>query len=478
MAEKIRGGHYGINSNEFSAPSSSILWPFILAPLSGFSHNEYFPLIINIIAAVGTVFLFWKILINSIHTDDIYLKTKAIYFLLVLLVIGTNTIGLIFSGMEHSLQLLFVVTIVYGLILEIENKRVMPWLIAAILVAPLIRYENLAVSLAAVLYIFLRRYYKLSVLLAVLLILLIGSFSIFLLQLGLGPLPTSVVVKTLGFSSSVGKYILKNLLMYGLLDSRGIVLSCGLLCLVSFLLFSKQQKEKRLLAGTISFSIVLHLLAGRYGMYNRMEIYVWSVTVLTLLYLSKQTLSGLFIGNRANINLIKVIAIAGLAVFVTCEQYIYDLFTIPLASNNIYEQHYQMHRFAVEYYDKPVAVSDLGYVAYKNNNYVLDLVGLASIEALTYRKNSSSNNWMNDLAKAKNVQLAMIWNNWSNSAPANWIKIGELYLGRKKITPASQAVAFYALNDDAYKVILGKMQSFQKTLPKGVEFIFVNNKTN
>ncbi|MDX1696293.1 MAG: hypothetical protein R3208_21185, partial [Ketobacteraceae bacterium] len=55
--------------------------------------------------------------------------------------------------------------------------------------------------------------------------------------------------------------------------------------------------------------------------------------------------------------------------------YVVNLVTVPIASNNIYQQQYQMHRFAVEYYNKPLAVNDLGYVSYNNDNYVLDLWG-------------------------------------------------------------------------------------------------------
>src|SRR5262249_7930106 len=36
LAEHISHGHYGINATEFSAPSSSIAWPFILAPAARF----------------------------------------------------------------------------------------------------------------------------------------------------------------------------------------------------------------------------------------------------------------------------------------------------------------------------------------------------------------------------------------------------------------------------------------------------------
>ena len=70
LAENIAKGHYGINLNEFSAPSSSILWPFILAPFSFFKHFEAIPLLINFLASIGTVFLFTRILRRAVLVDD------------------------------------------------------------------------------------------------------------------------------------------------------------------------------------------------------------------------------------------------------------------------------------------------------------------------------------------------------------------------------------------------------------------------
>lgn len=43
--------------------------------------------------------------------------------------------------------------------------------------------------------------------------------------------------------------------------------------------------------------------------------------------------------------------------------YVRATVTNPIASRNIYEQQYQMHRFVVDYYRDAVAVNDLGFVA-------------------------------------------------------------------------------------------------------------------
>ena len=50
----------------------------------------------------------------------------------------------------------------------------------------------------------------------------------------------------------------------------------------------------------------------------------------------------------------------------------------PAAALSIHEQQHQMHRFATRYFPHPVAVNDLGWVAYDNDQRVLDLWGLGS----------------------------------------------------------------------------------------------------
>src|SRR6476469_58646 len=48
MAENIGLGHYGVNPGELSAPASSIIWPFLLAPVARVSFAEFVPLCLNL----------------------------------------------------------------------------------------------------------------------------------------------------------------------------------------------------------------------------------------------------------------------------------------------------------------------------------------------------------------------------------------------------------------------------------------------
>ena len=474
LAENIKEGHYGINISEFSAPSSSPLWPFILAPLSS---NPYTPFYINMISAISSVIVLVKILNLSIDIKDNRTYNIFVSLITILFILTTNMVGLIFTGMEHSLQLFLVLLISYGLFIENKENTIEWWLLVAIVVAPLVRYECLAISFSAILYLAMRRHFKYAGITLFFLVVLLGVFSIYLKYLGLDILPTSIIAKSsIVRSDGVLKGIISNF-MKTLNNRQGIILSFGFMILLFYILWFKDDINRKQLAIVTIISVFLHFIAGRYGWYNRYEIYILAFELIVILYLFLPLISkSLFNSNNLNLNLFTSITFSGLVALIIGGRYIYDLLSIPKASNNIYEQQYQMHRFVVDYYRKPVAVNDIGYVSYKNNKYVLDLWGLGSQKALSYRLNSDNPKWIEDIVNEKNVSLVIIYDDWFKNIPSKWIKIGELHLGKKKITPAKSIVSFYSTKNEAYKEILSELNIFIKTLPSDVKFKFTGTK--
>ena len=469
LAENIKIGHYGINIGEFSAPSSSALWPFILAPFSSYSYSPFF---INVGFAIAGVIVLVKILNTSIDITDAHVRYIILPAITVFFILATNMVGLVFTGMEHSLQLLAVLLIAYGLVVEIKEDKTEWWLLAAIIVAPLVRYECMAISLAAILYLAMRRRFKAIGIAVFTLAVFLGGFSVFLMLLGLDAFPSSVVAKSSIVQSGGTLSRFAENFISSLKERQGVILSFGVLTLLFFVFWGNDIKRKQLAVSTI-FAVLMHFIAGRYGLYNRYEIYIlaFELVVITFLFLPLID-KGLFGLNKIKINVLYAVAFAGGVTVVIGAPYIHGLYTIPKAANNIYEQQYQMHRFVVDYYNKPVAVNDLGYVSYGNSNYVLDLWGLGSQKALKYRLNSDDANWIQVLVGETNVRLVIIYDDWFDDIPRDWVKLGELHLGKQKITPAKNTVSFYAINQDAYSEILRKIKRFSKTLPAGVEFKF------
>ena len=462
LAENIIQGHYGVNLNEFSAPSSSILWPFFIAPFSRMSASAYMVLIINTALAAGTLSLFWKVLLPATSNNR---NARLLTAILIIIIPAINLIGLIYTGMEHSAQVFLAIWIIAGMIYEVEQKKAPWWLFAAIVIAPLIRYENLAISFPALIFLFARGYRHQTLLTGILLALSLGAFSLFLMSMGLGPIPSSIIAKSSvvaagGRLSSVITHLLKSLSA-----PQGVLLIAGMVLLLYSAQNKSLQNEARLLALAVSASVFIHLLGGEYGWYYRYEIYIWASLILTLLYLNKEWLYQL----PVKLGEYKAIGFVFLSGLLLGAPYFIMLLLNPLASNIIYKQQYQLHRFATDYYQHPVAVNDLGYISYRNDNYVLDLWGLGSIEALRLRQTSDDVEWMSDLANKKDVKLAMIYDDWFNGVPEDWHKIGELSFTKLWLPPGKVSVSFYSIGCDSYMDISESIAKFTPTLPKGVE---------
>ena len=466
LAENIAQGTYGVNLGEPSAPASSIIWPFILVPFSKFPFAYLVPLIINLFSAIGTIIICSKIILLIFEK---LLSRKLLPFCIlisVLVIPAFNLIALAFTGMENSLQVFMTSLLLFGLFQIAGNKKPGWWFYLAIIIAPLVRFENLALSIPALIFTFkLNR--RASILSAILIIIPIVGFSLFLHSLGLGILPSSILVKSdTVLSAGQPISILGNLLRNIALHRQGLVLLLLLFWLFYISFRFKIAAGERIITRTALCAVILHLLFGKIEYDNRYEIYSWISILLTLLYLHRVSITRLVETKPAYQYVLFFCFFAGL----TCTPYIVSIYETPLASNNIYCQHYQMRRFVTEYYPVNVAVNDIGLVSYQNDNYVLDLWGLASRKAFFHRLKKDDPNWIEILCSEHDVKFAMIYDRWFPSLPKNWIPVAELVIRRKKISPAFSKVTFYAVGEDSRTAVMPWLTEFKKNLPDGIRF--------
>ena len=471
LAENLIHGHYGVNLQEFSSPSSSIIWPFLIAPFTLLSVAPYGVLLLNLLFASVAVLVAARIIGFSSAQLAQPLSQRLQLLLLVGFIWLSNLVGLIFTGMEHSLQLLLCTTIVYGVIQFLHSGAASRWLLLAIVAAPLVRYECLAVSAPALLLLLLYGQWRTSLLTGAVLALGLLGFSLFLQHLGLDYLPSSVMVKSSVASSGLGK-ILANLgSHYSRPKAAMMLLASFVLVLLS--LSPKLSAAHRRLAGFAILMVWLHLCFGRFGWYFRYEIYAWACLWLVLVTVLAAAIQQLTQGMSKK---------AGAAVFAAfllfvCVEHLWVFVTTPISANNIYRQQYQMHRLVTEFYKKPVAVNDLGWVAYQNSEYVLDLWGLASKEALQLRKNETSADWMERLCAEHSVELIMIYHpyeRWFAEVPASWQRIGQLNLGVLPVTAGKPEVSFFIRSGQHRAEIRATLEAFAKTLPQYSSFVFDN----
>jgi hypothetical protein len=163
------------------------------------------------------------------------------------------------------------------------------------------------------------------------------------------------------------------------------------------------------------------------------------------------------------------ILLAAVLLLCATEPYVRSTFLSPWAGRGIYEQQFQMHRFVQDYYRRPVAVNDLGWVSYRNPHYVLDLLGLASESVRATRMREPLPGWPEVFTRAHGVGLAMIYTPWfAQVLPASWQPVAQLHVAHEPVTAPFGTVTFYATSTAAAPAVLAALHEFAATLPAAV----------
>jgi hypothetical protein len=466
LADSITQGTYGLNLNEAASPSSSILWPFLLIPLMAIGLGQFAPLILNVLAAFAVVRAVSLILDECMgEASQVRRGVKAI--LIIVFILGTSLVGLVLTGMEHTLQVYLALLILLGLLRSRDGARFPWWFHMAVILGPCIRYESLVLSLPALVYLVYCRKAKAAILDGLCITLVLAGFSVMLISLGLPWLPSSVIVKSqLAHGGSLLGGLASNFVAnISYLDAIPFLAAIPLILWQGI---RSKDRFDRLLSGIVGGAVLAYLAAGPFGGFSRYQMFLWAVVLLWLAYLYRRPFGDL-LGRRPALG----VSVLAAGVLLVCAKYAATSVLTPLASNNIFDQQYQMHRFVTTYLKGPVAVNDIGWVAYSNDDYVLDLFGLASPEAWADRTSHPSDvEWMNDLCTEKGVRLAMIYPERFAGIPDNWVELGYLRLDRWRVASAFGQVHFYAVSAQDVEQLRTLLAMFARDLPPGATFWF------
>ncbi|WP_224826547.1 hypothetical protein [Cognatishimia sp. MH4019] len=460
IAEQIARGGYGVNAGEYTSPGSSPLYPLLLTPFAGTDAQRWLPLFWNIVG-LAAVALFWGRLIA--HAG----YRGAMGALLALLgPVALNTAGVAMTGMEHTLHAAASLAIVYGLFVLADEKRVSWVLLAGILLAPALRLEGLALALVGAGVLVISGRIAMGALATVLAIAPIALFVWFLTSLGLDPLPNSVQAKLVGaedadvgrLARTIGTFRLNLLEIPGLL-MLGLIAVLGALA-------SAATGARRWVALGLAAAGLAHLFFGQIGWMERYENYILTALAAAALVLAQGA------GSRAMAMLpVALLAGAGATYMPHAwEEYRFN----PRA---IHLQQAQTSRFVKEYLKTDVAVNDLGWVAWRNPNYVLDLWGLASHEARETRIFNPTPGWAEALVEARDVPVALIYDteDWlAEAVGADWVLVGVFQLDLIRGFLGGAYVAAYATSPEHVTMLEDAMIRFEPHLPEGTGIIFAN----
>lgn len=491
ISRRIQEGFYGINRGEFAAPASSILWPLLLAIVpSSIPGWDLLPLLINLLSAVVIGWVFLRVL----HVDGQMNRLVAIC-IGVSISISLNLSAVVMSGMEHGLQVALTSVGIWGLIEFERCGQIPPVAVAALIVGPWIRYENLAITIPACVYLSLVGRWRSAALISAVSVTGLAAFSGVLIAHGVSGIPTSIQSKSIVFRAvpalvsvlSHGRSALTRPVYAEILSESAHMsflvaivsnlkgnlthMQSWILLLLAVPIFVRLLRPRkpvdRRLAGLCLVSVMLHMFGGTFDwppFFFGYEIYIFATVLIIIGALYRDFLVELIplSGKPTSVKLAGAVAVIALTTIVF-HRYANALLTIPATSNFHYLQQMTLARYVNEYWKRPIGLEPLG-VAMWTDNYILDYEGLASQEVLNALGSQPPDLlWMDKLAKRHGIGLVIKY--WTPAIPSFWPLIGRLRWNRRYGLP--DGVQFYATSSALAPEIRAGLQSFAKTLPYG-----------
>lgn len=460
IAKVIAAGGYGVVPGEPSSAGSSVLYPLLLMPFAGTEAQRLLPLFWNALAMLGLGAV-WGLACGEIAAR------RAGLALAVFGPLGLYMAGLGFLGMENALHALLALLCLFGLRHWLQRGRLAPWFVAALILAPLTRFEGIGLTLLCLAVIaFTGGLSRACALLAAVFAPLI-AFGAYLISLGLSPVPGSVQVKmSEAHDAKPGLDGFLSALRFNFSQDIGLGLGFFALCALWMAWRGRQDRAASLVLAVAALATLAHLMVGRIGWLARYEAYV-VILLATGLALGWDALRRA--GARAPLGggLIVGLLVA-LRFLNTAPGLAQQTLQGP---TGIRAQQGEMARFVRDHLQAPIAVNDLGYVAWQARDFVLDLWGLGSPEAMALRL-SGAENWIGPLAARKGVQHAMIYDEWLGpQMPADWLRLGLLHYTGPPSTPFGSEVAFYA-HPAADAAMRRAIEAWTPDLPAHATFTF------
>ncbi len=464
---------FGITRYEFSSSSSSLIWNLILSAtfvLVGIS--DAIPLILNIIIASIAVVTCYSLLK---HMD---MSSRYITVVLLSFVFFTSLPSLVFTGMEHTLHILFsmMFVIISSRILSHEesNSKQLLSLLVTLFFASAVRIETVFLALPVIFLFLMRRRWVHALAILVIAALPWLLYGIISIQNGWLILSNSLLVKSVDAMNEGFRYFFV----------RGI----GALAVSPHLLALLIASVKLTNARELGFwhinnvlrliyipSCLLQLQLGRIGWFFRYEAYLVALGVIIISIQGRQFLSELdltsirmpIIGTGLERNRLYGLGFVILFIAPLVGRGVLALCWTPIASNNIYEQQYQMGLFLNRFYTgETVMINDIGCINYLSDIVCVDKWGIGTLEIGQALLNGSmSPSILRTVATERGVKVAIIYAD--NLVPEEWEAVGSWTI-RDNIVVHDSTVTFFVVMPSERDRLIDNLILFSQDLAEDV----------
>lgn len=465
-------GVWGVTEYDFSSSSSSPVFTFVLSGLiTVFGNQQLIPLVFNLICA-GLILYF----LNRYYSDQ-FEENAAIVFASVFTLLFTSVHLLVFSGMEHVLQLLVMVINIYYFekwkLSGFRNYIFSGWFFFTITMLGLIRFESMFYFLAIAFVFLLLRQYKNSAYVLLYGFIPVMIFGYFNYQKAGYFFPNSVIIKgtRLDFSGDYPGQIMDVLLSKIILNPYFYFAGLFPLCLSVLLIIQDYKKKLNLrqvvlnnfLLITFGITFFIYGLFGQFTNFFRYEAFLLTIFVMAAIpKIKKLFINGNFLlkQNRQSAFLITSITMTLiLKIALVC-------ILIIIGSRNVYEQQVQSARFLKKYYNNNALVAnDIGAVCYFTNIHLLDIMGLGSKEVVPFKIKAGQNerfrNFLMDSTAQHDFKLAILYDEWTEGRiPENWKKVAMLEITGVNAVLGSKQVFVYAVDPDIHESLKQNIKDF------------------
>jgi hypothetical protein len=149
---------------------------------------------------------------------------------------------------------------------------------------------------------------------------------------------------------------------------------------------------------------------------------------------------------------------------------------VPRASGEVFRQPGSVGAFLAEAYDgEPVAVSDLGLVAWQHRGPLLDLLGLGSHDVIALSTDHTLEpEPMAELVEQADAHVVAISEFFFPGIPESWTLVRKWCLDEPPRTVAPGCVSFFAPTPADVDVLTERLAAFESRLPVGTFVVVVD----
>jgi hypothetical protein len=479
MAETLaEHGTWGIEPGVFESASSAPAWTAALAASTALPvDNAWLPLLLN---AFGGVLLLLALIRASGANDVVGRAVVGIVAVFALALVPSSILGM--ETLLHAAAVAWFVLLVTDVA---AGRRTPPWWVSAAVGALLVtlRLESAFLVAGAGLGLLLlgrgswRERLRMPAALAGGAAAALGAIAALNLAFGQFPLPTPVVAKSRVLEDG------DSALLRPLRDPGGAIEILGrnvssnprLLWAVAACLVVVALPLDRLRAVRVAAVTVLVAFVGQswYGYtFNRYGEYLVAGGAVVAGLAVARLLTGrdeVAAGPRwlPWVAAVGVLALGQLPV----------LGQIADAPSSVHRQQEQMARFIEQHYEgRAVALNDLGFIAWRHDGPILDLLGLGTAEMTELRRASAPEDLVPDQLEAeaaeRGVEVVVVYPDrdkfFPNGLPASWEPVEEWCLVGSIGVAGGRCVTWFATADGDAAELATALDEYRPRLPAGV----------